>query len=125
MKEFLAGITYLLNYTDDFAARIWVALIAPPSVGIDRITASIHQNLAEINAEAMFGLHNRSQNIETEVVNSGKTIQQLKMEAEESSKAMKRMEATNEELLLSLKEQREKMNAYVREVERKLRTLKL
>ncbi|KAM3068429.1 hypothetical protein ACMFMG_009566 [Clarireedia jacksonii] len=107
------------EYFARFWTRIWVALIAPPSVGIDRITASIHKNLAEINAEAMFGLHNRSQNIETEVVNSGKTIKQLKLEAEESSRAIKRMEATNEELLLSLKEQREKMNAYVREVERK------
>jgi hypothetical protein len=116
---FLPGMAYLSGETHDFVARIWVAIIAPPSVGIDRITASIHKNLAEINAEAMFRLHERSQNIETEVVNSGRTIQQLKLDAEESSRAMKRMEATNEELLLSLKEQRDKMNAYVREVERK------
>jgi hypothetical protein len=114
-----------LSNTHDFVARIWVAIIAPPSVGIDRITASIHKNLAEINAEAMFGLHNRSRNIETEVVNSGKTIQQLKLDAEESSRTMKRMEATNEELLLSLNEQREKMNAYIREVERKSRAIEL
>ena len=84
------------------------------------MASSIHRKLAEINAEAMYGLHHRSQNIEIEVVTSGRTIQQLKTEASEAAKAMKRMEATNEELLLSLKAQRDKMNAYVREVEREL-----
>jgi intracellular sulfur oxidation DsrE/DsrF family protein len=122
---FPPGMAYLSVETHVLVARLWVAIIAPPSVGIDRITASIHKNLAEINAEAMFRLHERSQNIEIEVVNSGKTIQQLKLDAEESSRVMKRMEATNEELLLSLKEQREKMNAYVCEVERKSRATEL
>jgi hypothetical protein len=94
-----------------------VAIMQPPSMGIDKIATSIHKNLAEINSEAMYGLHHRSQNIETQVVSSGETIQRLKAQADEAAIAMKRMEATNDELRLALQEQRRKFEAYVLEVQ--------
>ena len=80
-----------------------MAIIAPSSMGIDKAAAVIHKTLAEINSEAMYGLHGRSQNIETQVVSSGKNIDQLKAEAislkaeaTSSSERLKRMEATND-----------------------------
>jgi hypothetical protein len=87
-------------------------------MGIDKIAASIHKNLAEINSEAMYGLHNRSQKIEMQVVSSGETIQQLKAQADEAAIVRRRMETTNDELCLALQEQRKKFDAYVQEVQR-------
>ena len=85
---------------------------------MDNIAASIHKNLAEINSEAMYGLHHRSQNIENEVVTSGAIIQQLKVQADEDTIAKKRMERTIDALLSSLSEQEKKFKAYVEEVKR-------
>jgi hypothetical protein len=87
-------------------------------VGVDKIAASIHKSLAEINSEAMYGLHHRSQNIETQVITSGATIQQLKCQADEDARAKKRMESTIDALLFSLSEQEKKFEAYVEEVKR-------
>ena len=87
-------------------------------MGIDKIAASIHKNLAEINSEAMYGLHHRSQKIETQVVSSAETIQQLKTQADEAAIVRKRMETTNDELCIALQEQRRKFDAYVQEVQR-------
>lgn len=95
-----------------------MAIIKPPSMGIDNIATSIHKNLAEINSEAMYGLHSRSQNIENQVVISGETIQELKTQANEAALVRKRMEATNDELCIALQEQRRKFDAYVQEVQR-------
>jgi hypothetical protein len=87
-------------------------------MGIDKITVSIHKNLAEINSEAMYGLHHRSQKIETQVISSAETIQQLKTQADEAAIVRKRMETTNDELCIALQEQRRKFDAYVQEVQR-------
>jgi hypothetical protein len=88
-------------------------------MGIDKTAASIHKNLAEINSEAMYGLHHRSQKIETQVISSAETIQQLKTQADEAAIVRKRMETTNDELCIALQEQRRKFDAYVQEVQRK------
>jgi regulator of replication initiation timing len=98
--------------------RLTMAIITPSSMGIDKAAAVIHKTLAEINSEAMYGLHGRSQNIETQVVSSGKNIDQLKAEAISSSEKLKRMEATNDLLRQYLQEQKEHFEAYKRSVER-------
>jgi hypothetical protein len=105
--------------------RLTMAIITPSSMGIDKAAAVIHKTLAEINSEAMYGLHGRSQNIETQVVSSGKNIDQLKAEAISlkaeainSSERLKRMEATNDLLRRYLQEQKEQFEAYKRSVER-------
>jgi len=102
-----------------------MAIIAPPSMGIDKVAALIHKTLAEINSEAMYGLHGRSQNIETQVVRSGETIKQLQAQVIDSGDTIKqlkfhaeRMEANNDELLLALQEQRKNFEAYKKDVER-------
>lgn len=80
-----------------------MAIIAPLSMGINIAAAVIYKTLAEINSEAIYGLYGRLQNIETQVVSSGKNIDQLKVEAISlkaeaisSSERLKRMEATND-----------------------------
>jgi chromosome segregation ATPase len=94
-------------------------------VGIDKVAAFIHKTLAEINSEAMYGLHGRSQNIEIQVVRSGETIEQLQAQVIDSGDTIKqlkvhaeRMEANNDELLLALQEQRKNFEAYKNDVER-------
>lgn len=94
-----------------------MAIIAPPSIGVDAAAALIHKTLAEINSEAMFGLHGRSQKIETQVVKSGQTIEELQAQVISSNEKLKRMEATNDILLVYLKEQKEKFEVYKKEVE--------
>ena len=95
-----------------------LAILQPPSMGVDKIAASIHKSLAEINSEAMYGLHHRSKNIETEVITSGATIQQLKVQADADTVTKMRMERTIDALLSSLSEQEKKFAAYVEEVKR-------
>jgi FtsZ-binding cell division protein ZapB len=89
------------------------------------VAAFIHKTLAEINSEAIYGLHGRSQNIETQVVRSGETIKQLQAQVIDSGDTIKqlkvhaeRMEANNDELLLALQEQRKNFEAYKKDVER-------
>ena len=89
-------------------------------MGIDKIAAAIHKNLAEINSEAMYGLHHRSKDIQSQVITSGAEIRRLRKQADEAGEDLKRMKATNDELLLALQEQRRKFEVYVQEVKRKL-----
>ena len=68
-----------------------MSIIAPPSIGVDKAAALIHKTLAEINSEAMYGLHGRSQHIETQVVKSGQTIEQLEAQVTSSNEKLKEL----------------------------------
>ena len=95
-----------------------MAIIAPPSMGVEKIATLVHKTLAEINSEAMYGLHSRSQNIETQVVRSGQTIEQLQTQVANSNAHAKRMEDNNDLLRQSLKELMKNFEAYKKDVER-------
>lgn len=103
-----------------------MAIFSPPSIGVDRTAALIHKTLAEINSEAMYGLHGRSQHIQ-------QTTEELRAEAVSSNERLKELESHNRILLglleqhkELLQEQREGFSAYKKEVEGTcLRTLQL
>ena len=105
-----------------------MAIIAPPSMVVDKDAALIHKTLAEISSEAMFGLHGRSHNIETQVVRSQQTIKQLEAQATSSNEKLKklqdhakRMEDTNDWLRMTLKDQNKEFERYRKDVERTYR----
>jgi hypothetical protein len=83
-------------------------------MGIDKIATSIHKSLAEINSEAMYGLHHRSQKIETEVVSLRKTNDELKrkfdayvQEEQRKCDVAEQYASYNPDVLLTGKEQQE------------------
>ncbi|TVY38285.1 hypothetical protein LOCC1_G007041, partial [Lachnellula occidentalis] len=87
--------------------------------------ALVHKILAEISSEAMFGLHGRSHNIETQVVQSRQTMEQLQGQATSSNKKLKelqddakRMEDTIDRLQMTLKNQYKKFETYKKDVKR-------
>jgi hypothetical protein len=107
--------------------RLALGIIAPSSLGINKVAALIHKTMAEINSEAMYGLHGRSQNIETKVVNSEQMIERLEAEVASSNEKLsalqlhaKRMEANNDLLRQYLDKQKTEFDEYQKEVEREI-----
>lgn len=95
-------------------------------MGIDKVAALVHKTLAEINAEAMIGLHGRSQHIDLQVVKSGQTIEKLQERINESNEKLQKLqvqaektEKHNELLQRALKEQTDEFEAYKRDVDRR------
>jgi hypothetical protein len=80
-------------------------------MAIDKIASAIHKDLAEINSEAMYGLHHRSKDIEAQVASSGETIKQLKAQADEAA-------MMNDKLHFDLQEQRKEFSIYIQRVKR-------
>ncbi|KUJ17982.1 uncharacterized protein LY89DRAFT_717619 [Mollisia scopiformis] len=114
------------EYFTHFLTRFTLAIIAPPSTGVDKIAALIHKTLAEINSEAMYKLHGRSQDIQTQVNKSGQHIEELKAQVTISGEKIQklqvyaeRMEDTNDWLRRALQEQSDKFDAYKKEVEQR------
>ncbi|TVY32027.1 hypothetical protein LSUB1_G008432 [Lachnellula subtilissima] len=123
VTEFSRAAAY---YFTNFWRRFAMAIIAPPSMVVDKDAALIHKTLAEISSEAMFGLHGRSHNIETQVVRSQQTIEQLEAQATSSNEKLKklqdhakRIEDTNDWLLMALKDQNKKFERYKKDVEQR------
>jgi DNA-binding transcriptional regulator YbjK len=79
--------------------------------GFDEVIAEIYKTLAEINAEAMYGLHQRSQRIEEKAIESGKAILDLKCKAEAAEQDRQKLFTQNAELL----ERNKKLEAMLEE----------
>ena len=89
-----------------------MALIKPPSLGIDKTVSIIHKALAEVNLEATVQLHKRNKAIQVTVDDSHSQIQQLHKDNEE-------LKIKNESLYTSLTDLKAQYNKYVEGVERK------
>ena len=78
--------------------------------GFDEIAEGIHTTLAEINDEAMFGLHRRILKTDNDIMSSTKHIQELKTTAESAEKAQQVLLSQNKELLSQNRELRDKLD---------------
>ncbi len=92
--------------TNGNSERLLLALF--PLLGYDfyEISSEINKTLAEINEEAMYGLHQRSQRTEVQIVTSSKMIEELTRrtaKAEEDRKKLlqqiKELEAAHQRLI--------------------------
>jgi hypothetical protein len=68
------------------AARLWMAIGNPPSIGVEKTASTIHGKLAEVTSEAMVQLHKRNQRIEL-------TVQESKRTVDESHSTIQRLES--------------------------------
>ena len=105
--------TNLMNpkLTMKIIARLWMAIGKPPSIGVDKTTMKIHAKLAEVNSEATFQLHKRSQNIHILVEDSNTRIKDLRGSNDE-------LERLNGVLARSLERLEDQHRKFVKEVER-------
>ncbi|TVY81584.1 hypothetical protein LSUE1_G003620 [Lachnellula suecica] len=123
VTDFARAATY---YFTSFWRRFALAIIAPPSIVVDKVAAEIYKTLAEINSEAMFGLHSRSRNIEIEVGRSGQMIERLEAQVTSSHDKLQRlekhalrMESNNDLLREALEDQKERFEAYKKDEDQK------
>lgn len=89
-----------------------MAIGKPPSMGIDNTVTTIHKNLAELNSQAMFHLHKRSQA-------TFETVERSRQEIESLTKRIGDLTDTNGVLTRSLKRLEDQYDNFKQEIESK------